>query len=154
MNNLKKFQQFNESKLNEGLISWMGRMFRPNELDGNFKIMVKYIKDTFEMKNLEYKKQQGYGGYFENFIYTTNSPMSNRQDKIELKSETLAIKINDVNVTEFIDDYYIKDLLKFFRQRVQNQEQEEFDLNRKQKIYDMRRTLNDYECEDEEDCSS
>jgi len=133
MNNLKKFQQLNKSKLNDGLISMSDKMFNSKKLTNNshlfensdnkydtnkisiyFENMVRYIINNFQIKNLRYKEDLD----IQEDVYTYGSfnNLTHRKepDIIEIYKESLLIFVNKTDITNLVNRKDIQILLNFF----------------------------------------
>jgi hypothetical protein len=117
MKNIKNFEKFEES-LNEGLISWMKRKFNPKEMDSVIIDIIDHIKYEFDIHKLS-----------EEIVYNRIAGNSYKYKYITNYDDTITVnesflKINNNDITQYVDDFYIKKLYNFFNKKYRNIEDE------------------------------
>jgi len=120
MKNIKNFEQFGES-LNEGLISWMKRKFNPKEMDNVIGDIIDHIESEFDIDNLKMKD-------FKSFKYVTK-----KDDVIFVDYVSPYLKINNEDVSDYVDVYYIYKLFNFFKKKFDNTEKEKINKRKEEK---------------------
>jgi len=135
MNNLKKFQQFNESKLNEGFGEWLGGTLHPkkrsydtemiyeengDKINDYFKSMVNVLISTFKIDNLKHKEDNNTEDTI--YAYTHLNPFNPRRtpDTIQIYKKTLLTFINGEDITNLVNRSEIQRLLNFFDDKFNN----------------------------------
>ena len=117
MKNIKNFEKFGES-LNEGLISWMKRKFNPKEMDDVIVDIIDHIEYEFDINKLS-----------EEIVYNRITGNSYKYKYITNHDDTIIVnesflKINNNDITQYVDNFYIKKLYNFFNKKYRNIEDE------------------------------
>jgi len=145
MGNIKKFNEFNS--INEGLVSWAKKTFKPRELDDLVKNIIKTIKSDFKISNVTLNPkrppsiQHQASHYINGYLYEMGD------DKIVvMESENnYSLILNDDWVGQYVSEYYIEDLYNFIDKKYKNKSEIEKTENRKKNVSDLRSKYNRYE---------
>lgn len=161
MKNIKKFKEF-QNPINEGLISWATKTFKPKELDKLIKEIVNKIIKNFDIDKLDISKRFWEGHYFSklySILYEYKIPAygpSQKYDIIKIKYSTdtnnYDVWLNDdlIEVPELVNKYYIEKLVKFFNDVLSSEDLAIEDSKRRRKIKMIQNKYRDHFPDDEE----
>lgn len=136
MNNIKTFKQHkdNQENLNENLgkdlIQWAKRTFKPEELDDLIVDIIRQLKThDFDVDRLKITApENGYSYY--------KYPIGSNTIKVSiLDYNKPKLMLNNTDVTEYVDNFYIRKIYKFFKEKY-NKEDKERELK---KLRDVRK---------------
>jgi hypothetical protein len=135
-----------EEFINEGLFSKIKNKFinsdnkEFSDVRKTVEIIFNDIKNNFKIYNLDVKVYD-YGKYTNNlYIYTTF-----KDDIIEIYGPHLnKIKINNIDITEYLEEEKIEDLYSFITNKLNNKNKIEMKNNTKDKINTIKNLYDKY----------
>lgn len=143
MGNIKNFNEFNS--VNEGLISWAKKTFKPRELDDLVKDIIKKIKSDFKISKVTLNKNlEGTRGT--SYSYKLND------DELVVKKTGVnySLILNDDWVGQFVSEYYIEDLYNFIDKKYKNKSVVAKKDERTERISELRNKYSKYYLEEDE----